>query len=123
MHELAVCQGLLHQVEDIARRERAVSVDLIRLRVGPLSGVVPELLSQAFEIARAGTIAERAELVIEELPVKIRCTLCGAESEAPPNRLLCTACGDFRTRLLSGDELLLASVELTRETEQASAVQ
>ena len=112
MHELAVCQSLLRQVEEIARREQAQRVELIRLRIGPLSGVVGELLKLAFTIARAGTLADKAELVIEEAPVRIRCTQCGAESEAPPNRLLCGSCGDFRTRLLSGDELLLASVEL-----------
>jgi hydrogenase nickel incorporation protein HypA/HybF len=116
MHELAVCQGLLSQVEEIAEREDAQSVELIRLRIGPLSGVEPELLRQAFSIARAGTIAANAELLIEDLPVKILCSQCGAYSEAPPNRLLCANCGDYRTQLQSGDELLLASVELTRET-------
>jgi hydrogenase nickel incorporation protein HypA/HybF len=119
MHELSLCQSLLSQVEEIARRERAERVDLIRLRVGPLSGVVPELLESAFGIARAGTVAAGAELLIETLPVRIRCTRCGAESEAPPNRLLCGACGDFRTQLLSGDEMLLASLELTRAPEVA----
>jgi hypothetical protein len=29
-------------------------------------------------------------------------------------------CGDYRTRLISGDELLLASVELKREEQAAS---
>jgi hydrogenase nickel incorporation protein HypA/HybF len=117
MHELAVCQGLLSQVDEIALRENAQRVDLIRLRIGPLSGVVPELLRQAFSIARAGTVAADAELAIEALPVRIRCTRCGAESDARPNRLLCGSCGDYRTQLLSGDELLLASVELTRSAE------
>jgi hydrogenase nickel incorporation protein HypA/HybF len=46
--------------------------------------------------------------------VRVRCEQCGAESEASPNRLLCGACGDYHTRLLSGDELLLVSVELER---------
>ena len=122
MHELSVCQGMLSQVEEIARREHARQVDLIRLRIGPLSGVVPELLQQAFSIARAGTIAANAELAIETLPVRIRCTQCGAESDARPNRLLCGQCGDYRTQLLSGDELLLASVELTRSTEETENV-
>ena len=31
---------------------------------------------------------------------------------ATVNRLLCGACGDYHTRLLSGDEMILASVEL-----------
>jgi hydrogenase nickel incorporation protein HypA/HybF len=104
----------LDQVEDIARREDAVRVDVIRLHLGPLSGVVPELLAQAFSVARAGTMAEDAELAIESLPIRIRCSECGVESEAAPNRLLCDACGGYRTQLLSGDELVLASVELVR---------
>lgn len=32
------------------------------------------------------------------------------------NRLLCGACGDWHTRIISGDELLLESVELEMDT-------
>jgi hydrogenase nickel incorporation protein HypA/HybF len=114
MHELSVCQAMLRQVEDIARREQAISVERITIRIGPLSGVVPELLQQAFSIAKCGTRAEAAELVTESQPVRVHCLQCGYESDAQVNRLLCAKCGDFRTRLISGDELLLASVELTK---------
>ena len=117
MHELSVCHGLLTQVAEIAHQAHADQVERIRLRIGPLSGVVPELLKQAFSIARYGTIAANAELVIEALPVRIRCTRCGGETDTVPNRLLCGQCGDFRTQLLSGAELLLASVDLIRATE------
>jgi hydrogenase nickel incorporation protein HypA/HybF len=47
--------------------------------------------------------------------VRVRCTRCEAESEVPPNRLLCGSCGDYRTRLVGGDEMLLASLELDVE--------
>ena len=114
MHELAVCQALMAQVEAIASREGAARVMAIALRIGPLSGVEPGLLAHAFPLAAAGTRAADAELRIEALPVRVRCSGCGAESEAAPNRLLCAVCGDYHTRLLSGDELLLASVELER---------
>ena len=43
---------------------------------------------------------------------RVRCRSCGAESAAEPNNLVCTACGDWRTELVSGDEMLLAQVEL-----------
>lgn len=112
MHELAVCQAMMSQVEAIAAREGARSVTSITLRIGPLSGVVPELLQQAFTIARAGTSAAESELVTELQPIRIRCLECDTESEAEPSRLLCSACGSFRTQVTSGDELLLASVEL-----------
>ena len=114
MHELAVCQGMLRQVMDITRQQQARSVTRILVQVGPLSGVEPRLLAQAFPIASAGTPAAGAVLDLESLPVRVRCEQCGAESDASPNRLLCGACGDYHTRLLSGDELLLVSVELER---------
>lgn len=113
MHELAICQGMLAQVATIAAQHHAVAVAAIHLRIGPLSGVEPQLLNQAFPLASAGTVAAGARLVVEALPVVVRCRRCGAESEAPPNRLLCAECGDWNTELMKGDELLLASVELT----------
>ena len=112
MHELSVCQAMMSQVEAIVKREGARSVISITLRIGPLSGVVPELLQQAFTIARAGTPASDAELLTELQPIRIRCLDCDTESEAQPSRLLCSSCDSFRTQVISGDELLLASVEL-----------
>jgi hydrogenase nickel incorporation protein HypA/HybF len=114
MHELAVCQGLMGQVEQIARRENAERITRILLSIGPLSGVEATLLKDAFPIAAAGTVAEDADLAIEEQAIRVTCLSCGAESEASANRLLCAACGDYRTRLVSGDEMLLMSVELER---------
>lgn len=120
MHELSVCQGLIDQVAGIVAAHRADGVRAIRLRIGPLSGVEPQLLEQAFPLARAGTVAEHAVLAIETQPVRVRCDRCGAETAAAPNRLLCGACGDWQTTLVSGDELLLVSVELVREEQPAS---
>ena len=114
MHEYAICIALLEQVEQIARQHEAKQVEKIMLKIGPLSGVEAELLQHAWPLAAAQTVAEDAELVIEPAAVVVRCTRCNAESEVPPNRLLCRACGDFRTRLVSGDEMLLASVELLK---------
>lgn len=116
MHELSVCQGMLRQVAEIARQHAATGVTRIRLCLGPLSGVEPALLAQAFPLARAGTIAENAELIIESASVRVRCDSCGAETDAAPSRLLCGSCGDWHTRLISGDELLLTSVELTTDS-------
>jgi hydrogenase nickel incorporation protein HypA/HybF len=116
MHELSICLALMEQVQGIARDHGATRVEQIVLRIGPLSGVEPPLLRHAYPLAAVGTLAEGAELVIEAAPVRVRCTRCGAETEARPNRLLCGDCGDFRTRLLSGDEMLLARVELCLAT-------
>jgi hydrogenase nickel incorporation protein HypA/HybF len=111
MHELAICQALLEQVEAIAR-QRAARVARVRVAVGPLSGVEPRLLERAYPLACAGTVAEGSELAIDEVPVRVRCRDCGAESAASANRLLCGVCGGWHTGLAGGDELLLINVEI-----------
>lgn len=116
MHELAICQALLQQVEGLARQHDASAVGRISVQIGPLSGVEPRLLREAFTVARAGSYAETAELVLEVLPVRVRCAACDAESDVTPNRLLCRACGSPRTRLIGGDELLLRRVEFLSST-------
>lgn len=113
MHELALCQALLAEVERVATAHGASGVARIVITVGPLSGTEPALLDRAFSIARAGTPAEAATLEIEAAPVRVQCTNCGAEGEATVSRLSCEACGDWRVRLLGGDELLLKRVELS----------
>jgi len=115
VHELSVCQHLIGQVEALAREHGAVRVSRIVVRIGPLAGVEAALLEQAFTLARAGTVADQAELATESLPIQVRCTVCGAVTTVTANRLICGACGDWHTELQSGDELLLTSVELELE--------
>jgi hydrogenase nickel incorporation protein HypA/HybF len=112
VHELSVCQALLTQVADIARDRGACAVKRITIEVGPLSGIEPALLAGAFEILRSGGCAAQAVLSIESPSVIIRCLSCTAHSRTEPNRLVCDACGDFRTQVVAGDELRLRRVEL-----------
>ena len=122
MHELSICMSLLEQVERIAQEHGAERVERILLRIGPLSGVEAPLLKNAYPLAAAGTIAEQARLEIEPAPVRVHCVDCGEESEATPNRLLCASCGSYHTRLTSGDEMLLASLEMSVPEDSAEPI-
>lgn len=117
MHELAVSQDIIAQVENIAREHGAVSVHQITLEIGPLSGVEPALLQAAFPIACAGTVAENARLEINEIPVKVKCRSCASISTVSTNNLTCQACGAWQTDLISGDEMLLKRIEMDTEPE------
>jgi hydrogenase nickel incorporation protein HypA/HybF len=111
MHELSVCLSLLQQLQGIAAEQRAQRITRIELGVGPLSGVEPELLRNAWPIAAAGTVAVDAELSIDETGIVVHCRSCNADTAARANRLVCGECGDFRTSLVSGDEMILKRVE------------
>ncbi len=85
----------------------------VGLRVGPLSGIEPALLEDAFGLATAGTLAAGARLEVERTTVRLECLECGAQSEArSTNSLTCVSCRSWRIRVLEGEELLLTRVEL-----------
>ena len=121
MHELSVCQALLARVAEIAADRGASCVARINVEVGPLCGVEPALLASAFEVLRAGSCAASATLSFISTSVTISCLTCGAEAEVRPNHLLCAACGGYRTRIVSGDELRLRGVELRMSEMRAAA--
>ncbi len=115
MHELALCQALIAQVEEVAAQHGAHHVNRVTLSVGPLAGVEPVLLESAYPLASAGTVADGSTLRIETAFLKVRCLNCGEVTDALPNRLLCAACGNYRTSVESGDELMLVSVDLATD--------
>ena len=90
MQELSVCQALLEQVQNLAQQHGAASVYSIVVQIGPLSGVEPELLEQAYGIARSGTAAADARLIIENGATRVWCSGCQSESEVAPRS--CTSC-------------------------------
>jgi len=112
MHELAICESVLGQVLALAETHKANRVGRILLTIGPLAGVEPHLLLNAFPLVAAGSLCEGSEIQIQTAAVRVECNLCGASSGAQANRLLCAACGTWRVALISGDEMLLSSVEL-----------
>lgn len=112
VHELSVCQALLDEVARIAAGRGADAVCRIDIEVGPLCGVDPRLIAEAFSVLRTGSCAARAQLAIHPTGVWIRCLHCGAQSQVQPNRLVCARCGGFRSRVIAGEELRLIRVEL-----------
>ncbi len=116
MHELSICQSVLAEVERVATDNNAADVHQIVIAVGALCGVEVSLLARAFQVARMGTIAERALLKIESLPVIVWCEACALETAAAPNALLCARCGTWQVVLKSGAELLLKRVDLSRNS-------
>lgn len=113
MHELSVAQALLDGIEAAARPHGAARVATATIRVGALSGVEPDLLRRAFEVARlARPVTAGTELKIERPEILVACAACGQDGPATAGDLRCRHCGSATTRIRSGDELLLMSVEL-----------
>lgn len=112
MHELSLAQGMVEQLEQVAVREHAVRVERIHVVIGKYSGVERDAFEFAFPFAAEGSVAEGAELVVEELPASIECKACQAISHPEPTLLICDICGSNEVELRGGREFLIRSVEL-----------
>lgn len=112
MHELSLVAGLFDTLEETAREHRAGKITLVRLKIGKLSGIVPDLLESAFDVYKKGTIAGEARLEIEEVPVRVRCRECGGERLDAEGDFSCLACGGRNVEILEGRELVVERIEL-----------
>jgi hydrogenase nickel incorporation protein HypA/HybF len=110
VHEWSIVQTLLAEVERHARARGARSVGRLHLRVGVLSGVEIELLETAWESFRERSCCAGAALEIERVPARWSCPRCEVEL-ASGGLLRCGGCGG-RAQLESGDEIVLARIEM-----------
>jgi hydrogenase nickel incorporation protein HypA/HybF len=108
VHELAITQGV---VDAVTERTGIAPVTSVRVRVGRLSGVVPDAMRFCFELVTAGTPLAGATLEIEQPEGRGRCRTCGDEFELRDLVLLCP-CGSADVAVVSGRELAVASVLL-----------
>ena len=79
-----------------------------------------------FEPLLRSLVKEGVELVINKLPLKVRCSSCGfiGEIDAPdspvPIKIICPICSSY-VELTSGDELILKPVDRQKNKENNQA--
>lgn len=110
MHEYSVGQALMARIDAEAGAHGATRIHRIRLKIGELSGVEPDLLATAFSILKEGTMCHQAELDIERIPARWVCPACALD--IPAGEILrCRMCGEA-ARLSGGDDIVLAQIEM-----------
>ena len=111
MHEYALVQDLVGQVEALARRRSAAAIHRVVVSVGELSGVEPDLFQTAYDTFRAGTICADAPLELRRVAARWACPGCAREI-ARGEVLTCPACGLPAKLSPGGDELRLETIEM-----------
>ncbi len=113
MHELAVTQGILDVVIDVAKQNGHRRVTLIELVVGELSSIVDDSIQFYFDILSRESLAEGAKLEFRRQPATANCWDCGSQfSVAAPLVSLCPTCGGARLRVSGGQEFYVDSIEI-----------
>lgn len=123
MHELSIARGLVEVAcEALARCEpHPVRVQSVQVRVGALSGVVPEALEFCYGLSVEGTPLAGSRLMVEEQPVVVFCPRCQENRILEDDsRFRCPACNTQTTELVHGRELELICMEVIDHDEPTS---
>lgn len=114
MHEMSIAQNILELAVEEARKLACSRITLIRVDYGALSGVMPEALKFCFEALVKGTEHEKIILELREIPLALRCPMCGNRFGGTQETLWepCPACGETIGHIVEhGRELLLSHLE------------
>lgn len=117
MHEFSIIQGLFKILEKTAIDKQLNFISKVKLKIGRQRQIVPEFLRFAFDEVAKGTIAEGAELVIEEVPIKMSCKKCALEFFLNDYFFVCPDCHGQNLTLLEGNEIFIEEVEGETENE------
>jgi hydrogenase nickel incorporation protein HypA/HybF len=112
MHEVSIMAEALRMAVESAQTVGARRITGLRLRVGRLSGAVPEALQFAWDVVRQDTMAATAQLEIESVPAATWCATCQTEFECRDFFSECPCCHHVSGELRRGRELEIASVEM-----------
>lgn len=118
MHELGIAQNILEIVRQSVLKEQIEAVRGIKIRVGQLSGVVPDSLDFCFNAIVSDTEMQRASLAIEQVPTISECRNCTHRFQVEEFDFICPSCQSTNLNLVSGKELEIIEIELADENDE-----
>ena len=117
MHEVSVIEEIVEQVKLEIGKYPGAKLDTVNLQVGKLRQFVPEIMSFCYDVTVKDSELEGSRLIVNEIPINIRCKSCGQETELEVYDFHCPACESWEVEMLTGNELILDSLQMTRPEE------
>ena len=112
MHEMSLCEGVLHVIEAEARAQHFRRVRQVCLEVGALACVEPEAMYFSFDAVTRGTLAQGAKLKIVRVAGEAWCLGCACAVSVGRRYEHCPGCGSVLLQLTGGEELKITSLEV-----------
>ena len=111
MHEFSVIRNIIDIVNDTVKENGLTKVTRVRLIIGRMRQIVPEVLEFAFGEATKDTLLENSKLEISFKTVLMKCTGCSNQFEVKENNYLCEKCGCDDLSIIQGRELIIESID------------
>ncbi len=121
MHELSLATEIHRACRATVDARGGGRLEQVRVAVGELSAIEPELLVYAWQAVVAGGPDEGAKLEVEWHPARQVCPACGQRAEHEPGEWLrlCSSCGS-PVRIEGGDEMDLLDLTYAPAGQEAA---
>ena len=114
MHELSIAQNIIIIVEEeLKKHGNKGTVKKVLFKSGRMNAIIPDSLKFGFDILKKEKeVVKNAEIEIEEIPLKVKCTRCGTESVIDEPAFFCPKCFSPDVEIIAGKEMWVESIEL-----------
>ncbi len=115
MHELGIASNIVETVLFEIKKRHLKKVNIIGLKIGALTDVVPEALRFGFDTLVADTPLKNTKLEIEMVPIKGTCNKCKTNFEVNEFIFVCPECSAVDITIVQGKELDIVYIEVDDE--------
>lgn len=112
MHELSLVNSVLNIVKTEQEKRGFSEVLEIGLKIGEISGVIPECMEEFFPLAAKDTAAANAKLNISIVPAAFSCNDCGWTGRIEKYSICCPECGCEMLKMVSGREFYVEDLKV-----------
>ena len=116
MHEFSVARALVAEIHRIVEDQGGGCVTSVELDLGPLSGIEPSQLAEAFRVLTAEGELSRVALHLNEVPLEARCNACGRQFEILDYQFRCLHCGDENLLIERGDGVIIRALTISDDS-------
>lgn len=117
MHELTIATNIIKIVKDeLTKKNLAQPIKTIIFKAGRLHAIIPESLTFNFDaIKESEQLLRNSKLLIEEIPIKVKCQSCGETIELAEPVFICPHCQNDDLEIINGHEMYVDNIEMEDE--------
>jgi len=112
MHELSVAEEIINIASQYIPAGKKSGVLSVKVKIGRLSNILTDSLKFCFDALTTDTQLKGARLIVEEIPVIVKCEDCGNTTEVERLLFQCAVCESGKVKLLTGNELKVTEIEI-----------